>query len=60
MFVVSGGGGGPRRQCNTSPTRACKNDAYREGELRPFHFIRLTINDNSLQADVMMLRQRKG
>lgn len=60
MFVVSGGGGGPRRQCNTSPTRACTNDAYREGALRPFHYMTLTIDENSLDAQVMMLRTLKG
>jgi 3',5'-cyclic AMP phosphodiesterase CpdA len=60
MFVTSGGGGGPRRQCNVSPTRECKNDAYREGTLRPFHYVRLTITNDKLSAEVMMLRQRKG
>jgi 3',5'-cyclic AMP phosphodiesterase CpdA len=60
MFVTSGGGGGPRRQCNVSPTRECKNDAYREGTLRPFHYVRLSITNDKLSVEVMMLRQRKG
>jgi 3',5'-cyclic AMP phosphodiesterase CpdA len=61
MFVTSGGGGGPRRQVDVSSDRSFKNDAYRSNEsLRPFNYVRLQVNDGSLDAEVMMLRKLKG
>jgi hypothetical protein len=55
MFVVAGGGGGPRRSVSISPDRPNQNDAYRIGTLRPFHYIRLHVGDDALTAQVMML-----
>ncbi len=57
MFVTSGGGGGPRRLVDNSSARPFQNDAYRTGTLRPFHYIRLKIGDDSLKGEVMMLQK---
>jgi hypothetical protein len=57
MFVVSGGGGGPRRLIDTSADRPYHNDAYRIGTLRPFHYMRLTVKDDSLSTEVVMLNR---
>ena len=57
MFVVSGGGGGPRRTVDVSTSRPFQNDAYRSPTaLRPFHWIRLRVSDNALKAETMMLK----
>jgi Icc-related predicted phosphoesterase len=56
-FVISGGGGGPRRVVDNSSARPFKNDAYRIGTLRPFHYIRLKVSDTDLKAEVMMLQK---
>lgn len=55
-FVVSGGGGGPRRTVDISAKRPYTNDAYRTGRLRPFHYIMLTVGESSLDAEVKMLQ----
>lgn len=57
MFVVSGGGGGPRRTIDISSSRPLKNDAYRVGTLRPFHYVRLKITDSEIRGEVMMLQK---
>lgn len=57
MFVVSGGGGGPRRLIDTSTDRPYHNDAYRIGTLRPFHYLRLTVQDDALSTEVVMLNR---
>jgi Calcineurin-like phosphoesterase len=56
-FVISGGGGGPRRLVDNSSSRPFKNDAYRIGTLRPFHYVRLKVTDTDLKAEVMMLQK---
>lgn len=54
-FVVSGGGGGPRRSVRTDDKRPYPNDQFCEGTIRPFHYISVSINESELQIDVMML-----
>lgn len=55
MFVISGGGGGPRRSVRTDAKRPQTNDLYRTGTIRSFHYIRLTATPSNLAAEVMML-----
>ncbi len=57
MFVVSGGGGGPRRLIDTSTDRPYHNDAYRVGTLRPFHYLRVTVEDDKIATEVVMLNR---
>lgn len=57
-FVISGGGGGPRREVSISRGRPYTNDAYRKETLRPFHYIRMKVREDSLACEVMMLRKR--
>lgn len=57
MFVVTGGGGGPRRTVDTSSDRPFQNDAYRVGALRPFHYVHLDVNDSAITAEVRMLQK---
>jgi len=54
MFVVSGGGGGPRRSVLTTPDRLFLNDEYQIGKLRPFHYIRLLVTTTAIESQVMM------
>lgn len=58
-FIVSGGGGGPRRLVDNTSSRPFQNDAYRTGTLRPFHYIRLKVSDNELKGEVLMLQKEK-
>jgi Icc-related predicted phosphoesterase len=55
MFVVSGGGGGPRRSVSIAPNRPNQNDLYRVGTLRPFHYIRLQIENGRIRGEVPMI-----
>jgi Icc-related predicted phosphoesterase len=61
QFVTSGGGGGPRRTIDVSNARPFKNDSkiLRLGELRPFNFLRLTVDDKEILGEAMMV-QKKG
>lgn len=54
MFVVSGGGGGPRRPVLITPDRQFQNDEYRKGAIRPFHYIRMFITTTAIELQVMM------
>jgi Icc-related predicted phosphoesterase len=55
-FIVSGGGGGPLRSVDTSSARRFQNDAYRsKAAIRPFHYIRLTVDENSLKAETRFI-----
>jgi Icc-related predicted phosphoesterase len=55
MFVVSGGGGGPRRSVSIAPNRPNQNDLYRVGTLRPFHYVRLHIEGGRIRGEVPMI-----
>ena len=54
-FVVSGGGGGPRRAVSNGADRAFANDQYRVGTIRPFHYLRIAVTEHTLRCEVMML-----
>ncbi len=54
-FVVSGGGGGPRREVETGAGRHYTNDEFHGGRLRPFHYLMLTVGSDTIGVDVMML-----
>lgn len=56
-FVISGGGGGPRRLVDNSSSRPFKNDAYRIGTLRPFHYVMVNVTESDLKAEVKMLQK---
>ncbi len=57
-YVVSGGGGGPRRTIRTDVGRPFHSDMYRDGEMRAFHFIVLQKQEAGIIAQVMMLNQQ--
>lgn len=57
MFVVTGGGGGPRRTVNVAADRPFQNDAYRAGTIRPFHYVQLEVSDAAITAEVRMLQK---
>jgi Icc-related predicted phosphoesterase len=54
-FVVSGGGGGPRRAVRNDAERPFTNDHYQIGSIRPFHYLRITVADSGLHCEAMML-----
>lgn len=54
-FVVSGGGGGPRREVDTSATRPHTTDRYRRGTWRYHHYLDLQIRPEGLRGEVHML-----
>lgn len=56
-FVVSGGGGGPRREVDNGPDRPYHNDVYRQGRLRPFHYLLAHIDADRITLEVKMLRR---
>ncbi|MBC8144195.1 MAG: metallophosphoesterase [bacterium] len=56
MFVVTGGGGGPLRSVDTSSGRRFQNDGYRsKAVIRPFHYMKLTVDDASLKAETKFI-----
>jgi predicted MPP superfamily phosphohydrolase len=56
MFVVSGGGGGPLRSVDVTSSRRFQNDAYRsKAPIRPFHYVRLTVDENTLKAETRFI-----
>jgi Icc-related predicted phosphoesterase len=54
-FVVSGGGGGPRRRIDTSESRPWRNDVFRGEPVRPFHYLRLSFDTDAIVVETMML-----
>ena len=57
IFMVTGGGGGPRRTVSTASDRPFQNDAYRTGTIRPFHYVQLDVSDTAITAEVRMLQK---
>ena len=56
-FVVSGGGGGPRRSVDTSEGRSIKSDQVALGEMRPHHYMEMLIEPEGIRCETMMLVQ---
>lgn len=54
-FVVTGGGGGPRRRIDVSETRPWRTDVFRGDPVRPFHYLRLSFENGSIGVETMML-----
>jgi len=54
-FVVSGGGGGPRRKVDTSAARPHTTDQYRRGIWRYHHYVDLQIRPEGIRGEVHML-----
>lgn len=54
-FVVTGGGGGPRREVDTAEGRNHSEDIYRHGTLRYHNFLDLSIRDEGIRGEVWML-----
>jgi predicted MPP superfamily phosphohydrolase len=54
-FVVSGGGGGPRRKVDVSDARRWRNDVFRGSAIRPFHYLRLGIERDAITVATKML-----
>lgn len=57
-FVVSGGGGAPPTSVRTSNFRT--EPAYAGPEIRPFHYLLLTVGGASATVDTMMLQSDGG
>jgi hypothetical protein len=59
QFINSGGGGAPRRTVDISEDRPFRNDPTgRLPMLRPFNFLKLTITDEAIKGESMMLQKR--
>ncbi|MCC7439326.1 MAG: metallophosphoesterase [Armatimonadetes bacterium] len=56
VFVISGGGGGPRRAVSNGADRPFTNDQYQIGSVRPFHYLRIAVAERGLYCEVMMLK----
>lgn len=54
-FVVSGGGGGPRRKVDTSASRPVRTDQYRKGIWRYHHYVDLQVRPEGIRGEVQML-----
>lgn len=59
-FIVSGGGGGPRRVVDVSDTRRWRHDVYRGPSRRPFHYLRMSLSDAAIDVHAMMLTDTVG
>lgn len=57
MFVVSGGGGGPRRSIDVSDGRRWTHDAFQGEKMRPFHYLRMHITLDAIKVETMMLAE---
>lgn len=55
LFVVSGGGGGPRHKVTINPEKRRYNDLFGGPELRFFHFACFQIQDNMIIYNVYRL-----
>jgi len=55
LFVVSGGGGGPRHTVNVNPAKRTYNDLFPGPELRFFHFCEIELSDRTLAMKVSRL-----
>jgi hypothetical protein len=55
LFIVSGGGGGPRHKVNIDPTTRPYNDLFPGPELRFFHFCEIELYDRILVMKVSRL-----
>ncbi len=54
-FVVSGGGGGPRRKVDVSDGRSVKADQVPFGEMRPHHYLEMEVTPEGIRCKMMML-----
>jgi Icc-related predicted phosphoesterase len=58
-YLVSGGGGGPRRMLSVG-SDATFSDQYSKGNaLRPFHYVRMHLDESTITAEVMMVQSDK-
>ena len=55
LFVVSGGGGGPRHKVFVNPSRRRYTDVFGGTEVRFFHFVCLQVQDNMIVYNVYRL-----
>jgi DNA repair exonuclease SbcCD nuclease subunit len=65
MFIVSGGGGGPRYRLTLTRTRSPYPDQYNDTSrnwevVRPFHYILFTIREHTIHGQVKMLDDDAG
>ena len=51
LFIVSGGGGGPRASLHGGERRRHRDDLFGGAHLRPFHYLRFTLGDGMLTVD---------
>lgn len=57
LFIVSGGGGGPRQNVTIDPNKRRFADGFNGPELRFFHFCELEIQNDSLVLRVVKLNE---
>jgi hypothetical protein len=55
LFVVTGGGGGPRAKLNAGSDRRHSDDLFAGPALRDFNFVLFTVASSGLTAEVMGL-----
>jgi 3',5'-cyclic AMP phosphodiesterase CpdA len=59
-FIVTGGGGGPRQELQVKPKKQKYHDLFNGPSVRPFHFCRLILGQNSLKVQMMSLNMEGG
>lgn len=55
IFVVTGGGGGPRREVTTKALSHGLIDKWNHGRQRPFNYVELTITPMGIECKALML-----
>jgi predicted phosphodiesterase len=58
-FIVSGGGGGPRRKLDVSAERKY-DDSYDGSGIRPFHYMRVQLEGDSVHISMQQLDETTG
>jgi len=58
-FIVTGGGGGPRQEVQIKPKKQKYHDLFKGPSVRPFHFCRLILGQNSLKVQMVYFNEEK-
>jgi hypothetical protein len=57
VFLVAGGGGGPRAALNEGTRRRHTDDLFPGGRLRAFHYLRVSVEESGLAVEVRGLEK---
>jgi len=59
-WITTGGGGGPRTEVFPEPERRRFLDAFEGGRIRPFHYVRVRVEETRFTLEMLALDERTG